>query len=1032
MAIAYRSGSTAGNSSGGNLTITKPADTADGDILIAVCYNEISASAWTAPAGWAQWGTGQVNGGANAWINVYWKRASSEGANYTFNISTTWRVIAMGAFSGAIASGDPIDVGPTGDNVGGVANDIVRYLSITTATANSMRIGLEGNYAGGNDSAGTSGFAAGAHLGGCEIWYVLQAAAGASGDKIMGTNIGDNYWSSYHLAIKPATEGATNITAAQNFQAQVSDAPTIRAYYPIAPAQNFQAQVSDAGNVTYINPTYNITVAQANQAQVSDACGITAQAPTYNITPSQNFQAQVSDAAILGVYTPIAPAQNFQAQVSDAATLGVYTPIAPDQNYQAQVSDACGITAQAPTYNITPAEDNQSQVSDAAIIGVFVSITGADNNQAQVSDACGITSQAPTFNITPSDAAQAQVSDTANVSLPSLNHAVDVGNGYSDGSMQQLLRTSTNYIYIPSWKFDNYPQGATTGLGETLRMYKADQAGIPSTFSRLDTSNEPLNATQWAAAIDGNDLIHVLWMERAAWTPPGSIDNLKYCTFSTALGTWGSVTTIDNALNMDDENGQGDEMCAIAIDASNVAHIVYLKYEAGEGVRRVYYRNNSSGWSSATLIDDQSLSGGEKCHHPGIAFDTSGNIVVTWVRGSDEGSSDGRAFVRVYSGSWGTTHDITGADIWPGIDACLRLYIDRNNWFHIATLSATKKIQYWYSDDSGETWTANHPGGGTAVGDDPVVGPFANNNVRLYAHNDPATDTKITYWQAAGGSADWGTRTVYNATTGMDCTVNVRWSQYHNYYPSTYDIAYWKSSYPTNELYIGSDITAVDITGAQDNQAQVSDAAVLSISEIGITPAQANQAQVSDAAILSAGETVITPAQANQAQVSDAAVFGVIHPVAVVQANQAQVSDAASISFSGISVVNITVADGTQAQVSDAAIIGVYTPIAPAQNYQAQASDAAIITANGPVYTITIADATQAQVSDPVTFGVIYPIAMVDNYQAQVSDSASLAIGGIINHGERRLYELNTRSNSVFSTRPTHETATREDLEVDD
>jgi hypothetical protein len=383
---------------------------------------------------------------------------------------------------------------------------------------------------------------------------------------------------------------------------------------------------------------------------------------------------------------------------------------------------------------------------------------------------------------------------------------ISVGNGYSDGSMQQLIRTSGDRLYIPSWQFDHYPQGSDTGMGETLRMYKADQTGVPTTFTRLDTAHEPSNATQWAAAVDGTDLIHVLWVEREAWSPPGHCHNLKYCTFSTATGLWGSVATIDTELEIDDENGQGDEMCALAIDASNVTHIVYLKYEAGEGVRRVYYRNNSGGsWSAATLIDNQTLSGAEKCHHPGIAFDTSGNIVVTWVRGSAEGSSDGRAFIRMYTGSWGTTHDITGAAIWPGIDACLRLYIDSGNRFHVATLSATKKIQYWYSNDSGATWTANHPGGGTAVGDDPVVGRYFLGKVRVYAHNDPATDTKITYWEGAGGAGVWGSRTVYNSTTGMDCTVNVRWSQYHHAITSKEDIAYWKSEYPTNLLYVGVD-----------------------------------------------------------------------------------------------------------------------------------------------------------------------------------------------------------------------------------
>jgi hypothetical protein len=221
MAIAYRSGSTAGNSSGGNLTITKPSGTADGDILIAVCYNEISASAWTPPAGWAQWGTGQVDNLNNCWVNVYWKRASSEGADYTFSIATTWRIIAMAAFSGAIASGNPIDGTPTGyqDNTSAVT-----AASITTTANNSMRVVGTGNVNGTDINVGTSGMTQGAELGGTEIWYVIQASAGASGSKAFSFAL-DGNWSTMHVGILQAVASTYTLTADSGaFKTTLSDA----------------------------------------------------------------------------------------------------------------------------------------------------------------------------------------------------------------------------------------------------------------------------------------------------------------------------------------------------------------------------------------------------------------------------------------------------------------------------------------------------------------------------------------------------------------------------------------------------------------------------------------------------------------------------------------------------------------------------------------------------------------------------------------------------------------------------------------
>lgn len=214
MTIAYRAGSTAGNASGGNLTINKPTGTLDGDILVAVLYRE--AGTWTLPSGWAQWGSDQRDFGNNMYLTVAWKRASSEGASYTFNLSTTtWRIAAMAAFSGCIASGDPIDVGPTGrgTNENGASVAIPIASSITTTTANAMRVALHANYNGTDVTAGSSGYTAGAQVGGCEIWYSLQAAAGSSGDKAFAGMSGSDTgkWASFHLALKEAVAGGTSI-----------------------------------------------------------------------------------------------------------------------------------------------------------------------------------------------------------------------------------------------------------------------------------------------------------------------------------------------------------------------------------------------------------------------------------------------------------------------------------------------------------------------------------------------------------------------------------------------------------------------------------------------------------------------------------------------------------------------------------------------------------------------------------------------------------------------------------------------------
>lgn len=218
MAVAYRAGTTAGNASGGNLTINKPTGTLDDDILVVVLYRE--AGTWTLPSGWAQWGSDQQDFDTNMFLTVAWKRASSEGSSYTFNLSTTtWRIAAMAAFSGCTTSGDPIDCTPVGrgTNESMVSGGPIAS-SITNATANSMNVAVTGNFNGTDVTAGSSGYTAGAALGGCEIWYVIQAASGASGNKSFGGMSGSDtgLWATIHISLKEAS-GSTNYPRSISF-----------------------------------------------------------------------------------------------------------------------------------------------------------------------------------------------------------------------------------------------------------------------------------------------------------------------------------------------------------------------------------------------------------------------------------------------------------------------------------------------------------------------------------------------------------------------------------------------------------------------------------------------------------------------------------------------------------------------------------------------------------------------------------------------------------------------------------------------
>lgn len=208
MTIAYRSGNTAGNATGTNLTVTAPTGIANDDILIAVLYRE--GGAWTPPAGWTQVGADIADSGANMTLAAYYKRAASESGNYTFNLSSSvWRIAAMACYSGCITSGSPIDVSATKNDT---LNPVLAA-TITTTNANEMCVVGMGNYDSTDITVGTSGYTQRDQLGGCEWWEILQASAGASGAKTFSSNT-SAHWATIHLALLPAVAGGASIPRA--------------------------------------------------------------------------------------------------------------------------------------------------------------------------------------------------------------------------------------------------------------------------------------------------------------------------------------------------------------------------------------------------------------------------------------------------------------------------------------------------------------------------------------------------------------------------------------------------------------------------------------------------------------------------------------------------------------------------------------------------------------------------------------------------------------------------------------------------
>lgn len=585
----------------------------------------------------------------------------------------------------------------------------------------------------------------------------------------------------------------------------------------------------------YSPTAFSDSVSVTDTATVSGAVAPAALAETVTVTdaipavagailPTVADQVTTTDAitAVSGASAPATVADS--VTVTDAVTgTDVQTVGAPSATPSDTVAatDAVIATGQATPIVVTDV------VVDAQLVTVGGPPTAQATDTVTVSD---VVVQAVLEPL------RALVTDTVTVSDSAVSGRYTlVGDGYTDGSMRQIVRTTAGVAYAAVITCNDYPDLASDGLAQRLHVYKSNDAGVPpASFTVKDGTNEPTAAQCVAAALDASDTLHVAWLERDSWSGEfqGHIASLRYATFSTATDTWGTKTTIVSTLDYVD-GGQGDEGVALAVDANGKVHIAFLSTN-DSGVlsdRRIYYTHNVSGsWAAQTQVDtDLTYASGFKAWHPGICFDTAGRLVLSWLKGTDnnDGSTDGTIHVRTRetSGTWNTAVQVASG-LYCGIDQCVSLLVTNENRYHVGYSSAKSgawsKVRYQYSDTAGQSWTTNHPTDTDCH--NVTVGPGAPGQVRLWMHGPAGSGVDVRYFEGAGGSASWGSQQIFAAGTfDAECSLNARWSQYHHAFPSTVDVAWWDAVYTGagNQLYwgsqrFGSDSSATDTVTVTD------------------------------------------------------------------------------------------------------------------------------------------------------------------------------------------------------------------------
>jgi hypothetical protein len=210
VAYAYRASTSAGNASGGALSINKPAGTVDGDLLVAVLYLESDTNTWTPPAGWNTSAALTQDNTGSLQMQVFWKIASGEGASWSWTPGTNnWRSGVVAAYSGGSGSGERVDIagGSQGDAISPVTNQTAP--SVSTTVVDDLLVFGYGNFSGTNVTAMT-GTASNLRVsfGGCTIADANRASTGATGTSAPSSGPGSDTYAALHAAFLLAPGGA--------------------------------------------------------------------------------------------------------------------------------------------------------------------------------------------------------------------------------------------------------------------------------------------------------------------------------------------------------------------------------------------------------------------------------------------------------------------------------------------------------------------------------------------------------------------------------------------------------------------------------------------------------------------------------------------------------------------------------------------------------------------------------------------------------------------------------------------------------
>ncbi len=233
---------------------------------------------------------------------------------------------------------------------------------------------------------------------------------------------------------------------------------------------------------------------------------------------------------------------------------------------------------------------------------------------------------------------------------------VEVGPGYVDCYTRQVVRTSGDVVYIVT-----NASGFSGGTAlSSIRMYKGNPAGNPTSFVELDAAHRPANSIRFGgveAKLAGTDrFIQIVYEDIQA-------SQTKYVKFDTVTDTWGTPEVV-GPLNGQNSVNRYFGKTGLALDANGLPHVI-----TGGTNEAMYYTNRTAGsWSAPVAVTSSSAH-----MHPSLAFDRNGVLHLAFYDGTASMLYRQR---NPTTGAWSTAETVTSSASTSQADESPSMVID--------------------------------------------------------------------------------------------------------------------------------------------------------------------------------------------------------------------------------------------------------------------------------------------------------------------------------------------------------------------